>query len=117
MRLVRTQPPTTLVPRLEVADGFWARAVGLLGRRMMELDQGMLFHGTNSIHTFFMRFALDLVFLDKQMVVVKTVKNVRPGRLVWPVWSASTVIELREGFLDQNPIRVGEKLHVDSALS
>ena len=41
----------------------------------------------------------------------------RAGRVVLPVWRASSVIELKAGFLDSHPLRIGEKLHVDPALS
>jgi uncharacterized membrane protein (UPF0127 family) len=115
MRLMRDEQ--ILVPHLEEARSLWTRARGLLGRRDLAHDQGMLFRRCNSVHTFFMRFTLDLVFLDKRMTVVKTLKNVRPGRITWPVWRASSVIEFGEGFLDKHPIRVGDRLHVDSTLS
>lgn len=107
----------TLVPRLEVADTLWTRTKGLLGRSSLAADQGLWIHRCNSVHTFFMRFAIDLVFLNREMVVTKTFSRVSPGRMIWPVWRATSVIELSEGFLEKHPIRVGDKLHVDTALS
>ena len=74
-------------------------------------------HSGNSIHTCFMKFPIDLVFLNRKMVVTKTIPAVPPGRIIFPVWRASSVIEFSEGFLEAHPLRVGEKLHVDSALS
>jgi len=106
-----------LLENLEVASSFWSRSKGLLGRKSLPPTQGLWILRCNSIHTFFMNFAIDLVFLDKKMVVRKTLKGVRPNRLVLPVWRASSVIELSDGFLEKSPIRVGEKLHVDPTLS
>jgi uncharacterized membrane protein (UPF0127 family) len=107
----------TLLPRLEVAESSWARMKGLLGRSHLAEDQGLWIKRCNSVHTFFMKFTIDLVFLNRDMEVKRTFKRVRPGRMVWPVWGAHSVIELSEGFLEKHPLKVGEKLHVDSSLS
>ncbi len=107
----------TLVPKLEVATSFWARTKGLLGRKELPADQALWIHRCNSIHTFFMQFPIDLVFVDRQMVVRKTYSRVKPNRLVLPVLWATSVIELSPGFLEANPITVGEQLHVDHPLS
>ena len=103
--------------QLEVAETLWARTKGLLGRTELAPKQGLWIKRTNSVHTFFMRFAIDLVFVDRSLRVRKTYQNVGPGRLIWPVWSASSVIELPAGFLDQHPFKKGEQLHVDRTLS
>lgn len=116
-RLMNQTSNQTLIPNLEVADTFWTRAKGLLGRKELSSDRALWINPCNSVHTFFMKFAIDLVFVNREMVVVKTIGDVPPGRMVWPVWSASSVIEFRAGFLEQNPIRVGEQLHVDHSLS
>ncbi len=117
LRLIHQPSQRTLIPRLELADSMWRRMKGLLGRTHLPVDQALWIPQCRSVHTFFMKFPIDLIFLDRDLVVRKTFKHVNPGRLIWPVWSASSVIELQAGFLDKNPIRVGEKLHVDSALS
>ena len=59
-------------------------------------DEGMLILKCNAIHTFFMSFAIDAIFLDKNDKIVKTVCNIRPGRLwVWGGFRASKVLEVR----------------------
>jgi uncharacterized membrane protein (UPF0127 family) len=60
-----------------------------------------------------MKFPIDLIFLDDDLVVTKTVENVKPFRMVWRGWSSSSVVELQAGFLGKHPVRVGDKLHVD----
>ena len=117
MRLSAESSKITLIENLEVASGLWARTKGLLGRSHLPLDQGLWILHCNSVHTFFMQFAIDLVFVNKKMIVVKTVKGVKPGRVTLPVLSANSVIEFADGFLDKYPIRIGEKLNVDSSLS
>lgn len=117
MRLRLETSDQSLLENLEVAKSLWARTKGLIGRKNLPQDHGLWILRCNSIHTFFMKFPIDLVFINRQMVVIKTFSGVRPGRIVWPVWRASSVIEFSEGFLIKHPIRIGEKLHVDSALS
>ena len=117
MRLYSKKTTKTLVPKLEVATSLWERTKGLLGRSELPADSGLWIHRCNSIHTFFMKFPIDLVFVDRKMVVKKTMHKVKPNRFVFPVLWATSVIELSPGFLENNPIAVGEQLHVDHPLS
>ena len=121
MRIVRLpslhHDQQLLIPRLEIASNLWSRTKGLLGRQNLEADQAMWILRCNSVHTFFMKFTIDLVFVDRDMRVKKTFSRVKPGRIVWPVWGASSVIELSAGFLETNPIHIGDKLNVDHPLS
>ena len=78
----------------EIAETFAERAKGLIGRRGLEPGTGMLITKCNCIHTFFMRFAIDAMFLDKSGRVVKVVRNIRPWRpWVWGGWRAASVLE------------------------
>ena len=80
--------------RAEVARTPWARIKGLIGRRGLPPGRGLLILRCNAIHTFFMRFAIDAVFYDRQDRVVKTVRNVRPWRpFVWGGFRARQVLE------------------------
>lgn len=114
---LRNAASQTLIPHLEVADTLWSRTKGLLGRASLPETHALWIKRTNSIHTFFMKFAIDLVFVDSKMIVRKTYRQVAPGRMIFPVWRATSVIELAGGYLDKHPITIGEQLHVDHTLS
>lgn len=101
-----------LISDLEVAATEWARGKGLLGRKSLGPDQALWIRRCNSIHTFFMKFAIDCVFLDKNLCVKAIYPGVKPYRLVWPVWGASSVIEFPSGRSQELKISVGEQLHV-----
>ena len=78
----------------EVAETFFERARGLIGRRGLEPGKGMLILKCNCIHTFFMRFPIDATFLDRKGNVVKVVRNIRPWRpWIWGGWRAASVLE------------------------
>ena len=80
--------------RARVAEGFLARARGLIGRPPPPPGEGLLIPRCNAIHTFFMSYPIDATFLDKDGRVVKTVRNVRPWRLlVWGGFRAVAVLE------------------------
>ena len=66
---------------------------GLLGRHGLDPGAGLLIRKTGSIHTFFMRFPIDAVFLDKKMVVRRVVAEIPPFRLAWGR-GARSVVEL-----------------------
>ncbi len=86
---------TVLVADLEVARTFRARSLGLLGRRGLPEGHGLLIPRCGSVHMFGMRFAIDVVFLDDEGVVVKVVENLRPWRMA--VSSGTQALELPAG--------------------
>ncbi|MGZ3742240.1 MAG: DUF192 domain-containing protein [Pseudobdellovibrionaceae bacterium] len=101
-----------LISSLETAATEWARGKGLLGRKSLEPEQALWIRRCNSIHTFFMKFPIDCVFLDKHLRVKAIYHDVKPFRVVWPVWGASSVIEFPAGRAKQLNLELGEQLHV-----
>lgn len=83
MRTVRieTADGRAVCERCQVADRFWTRLRGLLGRRDLPHGEGMLFRPGGSVHMFFMRFPLDVVFLDRDLRVLGVAAGLRPWRL------------------------------------
>ena len=82
--------------RIRVANTFWARVVGLMFKKDLPEDEGLLIERCNAIHTCFMRFPIDATFLDKQGNVVKTVRNIRPWTLcVFGGFRAVKVLETK----------------------
>lgn len=79
-----------------VARTFAERAKGLIGTKDLAADEGMLIEKCNAIHTFFMSFPIDAVFLDASDRVVKVVRGIKPWRpLAWGGWRAKKVLELK----------------------
>ena len=101
-RLVDAQTGERLVPELEVAANSWARFMGLMGRPVLEPGQGLLLDPCNSIHMFFMRFAIDAVFIDKRMKVKRVIRNLKPWRVSPIVFGAKRVLELPAGTVDDS---------------
>ena len=77
---------------ITVADSFFSRLLGLMGKKEMKDNRALLITKCNSIHTFFMRFNMDAVFVDKNMTVKKAVKSIKPCSVA-AEWSSSAVLE------------------------
>ncbi|MFA6093562.1 MAG: DUF192 domain-containing protein [Elusimicrobiota bacterium] len=80
-----------------LADTPWTRAKGLLGRASLAREEGMWIVPCAMIHMIGMRFAIDAVFLDRGLRVLKVSRGLRPWRLSPWVLSAHSVLELSEG--------------------
>ena len=101
-----------LIADLRIADRMWSRMQGLLGTRELASHEGLWIHRCNSIHTFFMNYAIDCIFVDSELRILATRKNVRPWRIVWPVLGARSVFELKSGQIELWQVSPGEQLYV-----
>lgn len=98
---------------VRIADGFWSRLIGLLSKRSIEENEGLLIVPCTSIHTFFMRFTIDLVFLDKNNRVVGTCSNVYPNRIRFAPRKTHSVLEIAEGNVKKTGIHLDDLLIFD----
>jgi uncharacterized membrane protein (UPF0127 family) len=99
-------------PACVVADRPLSRLRGLLGRSGLGAGEGLLIRPASAIHTLFMRFAIDVVFIDRSGVVVKVVSALRPWRLAVGR-RARCVLELAAGEAAARQIRPGDVLLVE----
>jgi uncharacterized membrane protein (UPF0127 family) len=97
--------------RCEVADRPLTRLRGLLGRPGLEPDSGLLIEPCNSIHTCFMRFAIDAVFLDSELRVLRVRSRMRPWRVAG-AHGARAVLELAAGEAERCGLSPGEGLYL-----
>jgi uncharacterized membrane protein (UPF0127 family) len=97
--------------RCTVAGTALARSRGLLGRRELPSGEGLLLRPASSIHTLFMRFPIDVVFLDRDLGVRKIVPRMRPWRLAFGLGS-KVVLELPAGECERRGIAPGDRLVV-----
>lgn len=110
MRVVRLLGPRGHVFRAESPQTRRERMRGLLGRSRLAPDRALLLERTRSIHTFGMRFPIAVALLDRELVV-RSVRPVRPGRLLLPRLGTRHVLECAEGV----DLRPGERLRIVEA--
>jgi len=105
-----TQGGREIVAAVAWADSFWRRGIGLLGRAGLPAGAALWIVPCPSIHMFGMRFALDLLFLDASLRVVKVVRHVRPWRMASGGPGAHSVVELATGWLAEDAVAPGDQL-------
>jgi uncharacterized membrane protein (UPF0127 family) len=108
--LRRADDHSVVCTSCEVADSFWTKFRGLMGRASLPADEGMLFRPAGSIHMFFMRFPIDVVFCDGDLRVMKVVRELRPWRIAG-ARGAKVTIELAAGAA--SGIEPGDELQLD----
>lgn len=100
--------------RLGVADTWFARLRGLIGRRELAPDEGLYLPGTNGVHMLFMRFPIDCIFLgqplsDGRRPVVAIRQRLQPWRgVVWYVRGAKAAVEVRAGSVAAAGLQPGD---------
>ncbi|WP_422821985.1 DUF192 domain-containing protein [Vreelandella utahensis] len=92
-----------------MARSFRERAIGLLGCRRLSPQQGLYFERCRSVHMFGMRFPVDVLFLDEDGVVVRTVPALRPWRITG-CRRAEHTVELAAGMIDGLRLQTGQCL-------
>jgi uncharacterized protein len=112
VRLVR-EDGSVVCDRCAVAETPLRRMRGLLGRHELEPGEGLLIRPTSSIHMFFMRFPIDAVFLDGQLVVLKVVPGLEPWRVAF-ARGAKSVVELSAGETERRGVSVGARLVLEA---
>jgi uncharacterized membrane protein (UPF0127 family) len=111
--LVRNHTRDTLLAHAaEVADTSAKRRTGLLKHEKLEPGEGLWIVPCESVHTFFMKFPIDLLYLDRRHKVRKARSAVRPWRLS-ACLLAHSVLELPAGTVKQSGTQAGDELVID----
>ena len=112
MRVLNLTRNTQLAHNAQLAGNGPNRRKGLLGRESLTDGEGLWIVPCEAVHTFWMRFPIDLVYLDRRHRVVKTRSNVRPWRLSGCM-RAHSVLELPVGTILQTETMPGDALTLD----
>jgi len=110
---LRREDGTIVCERCLLAETALTRMRGLLGRRDLPSGEGILLKPASSVHMAFMRFAIDAVFLDRELRVVKIAPDLKPWRAAGARGSKS-VLEIAAGEAAGRGLTVGDRLAVDS---
>jgi uncharacterized membrane protein (UPF0127 family) len=101
---------TVLCTRARLASGIVSRFFGLMGRKGVEEGGGLLLTKSSSIHSFFMRFRFDAIFLDKEDRVVKVVPAMRQWWIAFGGKGARDTLELPAGVAERTGTVPGDRL-------
>jgi len=114
MRLINQSKNVVLAENVVLANSFFKRIKGLLGRKDFLSDQAIILDPCNSVHTFFMHFTIDVLFVDKDYRVVEILPQLGPNRISRIYWHSSRVIELSAGRLSLTNTQAQDQLQLIS---
>lgn len=113
MRIRNETRGSELASQAQVASSPWSRLKGLLGRSSLQMGEALLLERSTSIHTAFMRFAIDVVYVDRSGQVVKVVSDMKPFRMSGVLRGGRSVIELPSGTVVATGTVKGDQLAFD----
>lgn len=99
-----------LIPKVKVAKNFFDRFCGLMGRKNLTLEDSIVFPNCKSIHTFFMREHIDVIFVSSEGLVTKIFSSLKPWKLLMPQKRASHCIEMASNEAEKLGIHEGDFL-------
>lgn len=109
MKLINQTKNTVIAEEVAVASSLPSRVKGLLGRSSMKPGEALIITACSSIHTFFMGFTIDVLFVNKEDVIVAAAQDIRPFRMRAAL-SASYVVELPAGTITPTQCSPGDKI-------
>jgi len=110
MEIINQTKNTKLADRVIIANTAFKRMKGLLGKKNFLSGEALVLEPANSIHTFFMGFPIDLIFVNKKNIVQKTVSSLLPNRLTSVYFSSKFVIELPAGTIQLSSTAAGDTI-------
>ena len=114
MRIANQSKGTQLASDARMARSLISRGVGLLGKRSLPEGEALIIDPCGSVHTAFMRFAIDVLYVDKSLRVVKAVSNLKPFRMSAVLHGRCSVIELPSGIITATNTARGDQLAFES---
>jgi uncharacterized membrane protein (UPF0127 family) len=102
LRVIDETTGAVLAERAQHARSMWSQFLGLMGRKRLDEGAGLLLSPCSCVHTAFMRFPIDVVFLDREGIAVKVVSDLKPFRVA-AARGARQALELPEGTARRGP--------------
>ena len=108
--LIKVEKNQQTICNCYLADSFFKRFKGLMLAQPLKGSEGLFLTKTNSIHMFFMKYEIDVIFLDKDNIVIDTIISMKRRRVSKIYKNCKNVIELKANTLLELDITVGDKL-------
>ena len=105
-QIINLRSGKILVNKAKKASSVFEKMRGLLGRERLSENEALIISTNGSIHTFFMKFAIDLLFLDQEGRVLKIAERIKPFKIIFAPFKNKNVIELAEGAIEKLNIKL-----------
>ncbi|MEG6612971.1 DUF192 domain-containing protein [Pseudoclostridium thermosuccinogenes] len=112
MKIINATKQQVICTEISIADTFMRRFLGLMGKKEIPPGKGLIITPCNSIHTFFMRMPLDIIFIDKSNIALHVIENLQPWRISPVILNARSVIEVPSGTVKKTGTTQGDRLEI-----
>ena len=112
MKAINIRTHKELATNVIVADNLFTRMKGLLGKKELPFGEALWIKPCFSVHTFFMKFPIDVIFLNKTNQVIAAVSNLTPNRMTRLYPQSFSVLELPPGTIVASNTVVGDKIEI-----
>jgi uncharacterized membrane protein (UPF0127 family) len=112
MKIINQTRNTVLADKARIADSFLSRLVGLLNCSGLRQGEALVLAPSNSIHSFFMRFTFDAIFLNRDQKVVALIPGFKPFRISRVYFNAITTIELPSGTIHASKTQFKDEIKI-----
>ncbi len=103
-----------VLENVRIAQSYFTRLKGLLGREDLDNSEGLVIKPCNSIHTIGMKFCIDVAFVDKNNIIIHIIKNMAPGKLSPIIKKSAFVIETKAGEFDKIGLVEGDEINLST---
>jgi uncharacterized protein len=110
MKIINRSRNTVLADKARIANNFFSRLIGLLNRSSLNPGEALIIYPSNSIHSFFMRFTFDAVFLDRNRQVIALIPSFKPFRTSRIYFKGVTTIELPGGAIQASKTQIKDEI-------
>lgn len=110
MTITNKTKNTILASNVLLANTSFKRMRGLLGKKKLKSGEGLILKPANSIHTFFMHFPIDVIFVNKNNQAIKVMPNLPPWRISPIYLQSNFVIELPQGSIQSSQTSQGDEI-------
>jgi uncharacterized protein len=110
MKIINRSRDAVLADKARIADTFFSRLVGLLNRSSLNPGEALIISPSNSIHSFFMRFTFDALFLDRNKRVIALIPGFKPFRTSRIYFKGVITIELPEGAIQASKTQIKDEI-------
>jgi hypothetical protein len=112
MKAINIRTHKELATNVIVADNLFTRMKGLLGKKELPFGEALWIKPCFSVHTFFMKFPIDVIFLNKKNQVIAAVSNLTPNRMTRLYPQSFSVLELPSGTIVASNTEVGDEIKI-----
>jgi uncharacterized protein len=113
MRLVNLDTGAVLADRMEIASTFGKRLRGLMFTAGLPRGSGLHLLPCRSVHTFFMRYSIDVIHLDKEYRIIALIPSMKPGTIGLTHPGTASIVELPQGTIEQTCTAVGQTVQFE----